>query len=114
MPIEGAGQRVTVYIGSSDTWHGSNLAVAIVEQCRKLGLAGATVTRGIMGYGKTSHIHRPHLLGLSQDLPEKVEIIDQPDRIAILLPILQQMVTGGLVVIEDVHIIRYESHPQRP
>jgi PII-like signaling protein len=110
MQIEGEGQRVTVYIGSSDTWHGTNLALAIVERCRKLGFAGATVSRGVMGFGKHSRIHRAHLLGLSEDLPQKVEIIDRPDRIPQLLPILEEMVTGGLVVVEDVHIIRYEHH----
>ncbi len=112
MHIEGEGQRVTVYIGSSDTWHGGNLAVAIVERCRKLGFAGATASRGIMGFGKNSRIHRAHILGLSEDLPEKVEIIDRADRIAQLLPILEEMVAGGLVVVEDVHIVRYEHHAE--
>ena len=110
MQIEGEGQRVSVYIGYSDTWHGTNLAVAIVERCRKLGFAGATVSRGVMGFGKSSRIHRAPLFGLSRDLPEKVEIIDRPERVAELLPILEEMVSGGLVVVEDVHIIRYEHH----
>jgi PII-like signaling protein len=108
MHIEGEGQRVSIYIGSSDTWHGKNLAVAIVERCRKLGFAGATVSRGVMGFGKNSRIHRAHILGLSEDLPEKVEIIDRPERISELLPILEEMVSGGLVVVENVHIIRYQ------
>lgn len=112
MQIEGEGRRVSVYIGSSDTWHGSNLAVAIVERCRKLGIAGATVSRGVMGFGKNSRIHRAHILGLSVDLPEKVEIVDRPDRIAELLPILEEMVTGGLVVVESVNVIRYQHHPE--
>jgi PII-like signaling protein len=107
MQIEGEGRRVSVYIGSSDTWHGMNLAVAIVERCRKLGFAGATVSRGVMGFGKNSRIHRAHILGLSEDLPEKVEIIDRPERISELLPILEEMVAGGLVVVENVHVIRY-------
>lgn len=108
MQIEGEGQRVSIYIGSSDTWHGKNLAVAIVERCRKLGFAGATVSRGVMGFGKNSRIHRAHILGLSEDLPEKVEVIDRPERISELLPILEEMVSGGLVVVENVHIIRYQ------
>ena len=111
MPIEGNAQRVSVYIGSSDTWHGSNLAVAIVERCRSLGLAGATVTRGVMGYGRNSRIHRAHFLGLSEDLPERVEIIDRPDRIAELLPILDEMVSGGLVVVEEIRVVRDRHHP---
>jgi PII-like signaling protein len=112
MTIEGEARRATVYIGSSDTWHGTNLAVAIVERCRKLGFAGATVCRGIMGFGKTSRIHRAHLLGFSEDLPERVEIIDRPDRIEALLPVLEEMVSGGLIVVEDVHVARYEHHAE--
>jgi PII-like signaling protein len=106
MQIEGEGQRVSVYIGSSDTWHGKNLAVAIVERYRKMGFAGATVSRGVMGFGKNSRIHRAHILGLSEDLPEKVEIVDLAERISQLLPILEETMAGGLVVVENVQIIR--------
>jgi PII-like signaling protein len=112
MQIEGEGRRVTVYIGSSDTWHGVNLATAIIERCRKLGFAGATASRGVMGFGKNSRIHRAHLFGLSEDLPEKIEIVDKPERIAELLPVLDEMVSGGLVVVEDVRIIRYQHSPE--
>lgn len=112
MKIEGAGQRVTIYIGSADTWGGRNLAVAIVDQCRKLGLAGATVTRGIMGFGKQSVIHKARLLGLSDDLPEKIEIVDQPGEIERLLPVLEPMIGGGLIIVEDVHVVRY-LHDQK-
>jgi PII-like signaling protein len=112
MKIEGDSKRVTVYIGSADTWGGHNLAVAIVEKCRKLGMAGATVSRGVMGFGKHSIIHRAHLLGLSGDLPEKIEIVDRPEQIDRLLPVLDQMMGGGLIVIEDVHVARY-THDQK-
>jgi PII-like signaling protein len=111
MQIEGDAQRVTVYIGSSDTWHGRNLSAAIVERCRKMGMAGATASLGVMGFGKHSVIHRAHLFGLSEDLPEKIEIIDHPDRIAQLLPVLEEMVKGGLIVLQDVRAIRYQHHP---
>src|ERR1700693_5738218 len=114
MEIEGEAQRLTFYIGSSDTWHGSNLAMAIVERCRKLGVAGATASQGVMGFGKHSRIHRAHLLGLSQDLPERIEIVDRPDRIAELLPILEEMVGGGLIILQDVRAIHYEHHAERP
>lgn len=113
MEIQGEAQRISIYIGSSDTWHGRNLAVAIVERARKEGMAGATVSRGVMGFGKTSRIHRPHLLGLSEDLPEKVEIIDLPDRIAEFLPVLEEMVSGGLVIVEDLKVVRYEHHADK-
>ena len=100
-----AAQRVTIYVGGKDTWQGRNLAAAIVERCRTLGLAGATVTRGVMGFGKTSRIHRAHLLGLSDDLPERVEIVDCAQQIAELLPILDEMVGGGLILVQDVEVI---------
>lgn len=112
MQIEGDAQRVTVYVGSSDTWHGQNLVGAIVDRCRKMGIAGATASRGVLGFGKSSHIHRAHLLGLSEDLPERVEIVDRPERIAELLPVLDEMVTGGLVVVEDVRVVRYLHDPK--
>jgi PII-like signaling protein len=107
MKIEEDARRVTVYIGSSDTWGGHNLALAIVEKCRKLGMAGATVSRGVMGFGKHSIIHRAHFLGISADLPEKIEIVDRPEQIDRLMPVLDEMLGGGLVVIEDVQVARY-------
>jgi PII-like signaling protein len=108
VPIDGEAQRITVYIGNSDTWHGRNLALAIVERCRTLGIAGATASLGVMGFGKNSRLHRAHLLGLSQDLPERVEIVDRPDRIAELLPVLEEMVGGGLIILEEVRAIRFD------
>jgi PII-like signaling protein len=113
MKIEGEGKRVTVYLGSADTWGGRNLAVAIVEKCRAMGLAGATVSRGIMGFGKHSVIHKAHFLGLSDDLPEKIEVVDRPDQIELLLPVLNEMLGGGLILVEDVHVIRYLHDSKR-
>ena len=86
MIIDGPAQKVTIYVGSRDLWHGRNLAVAIVERCRELGLAGATMTRGIMGFGKNSRIHRAHLLGLSDDLPERIEVVDSPEQNRLAAP----------------------------
>lgn len=106
MSLEGAAQRITIYVGSSDTWHGQNLASAIVEACRASGVAGATASRGFMGFGHQSRIHRAHFLGLSEDLPERIEIIDRPDQIAAVLPQLQAMVGGGLIMVDDVQVIR--------
>ena len=110
MIIEGAAQKLTIYVGSRDTWQGRNLAVAIVERCRELGLGGATMTRGVMGFGKNSRIHRAHLLGLSDDLPERIEIVDRPEQIAELLPIVDEMVGGGLILVQDVHVVHYRHH----
>ena len=112
MKIEGEGKRVTVYVGSADTWGGRNLAIAIVEKCREMGLAGATVSRGVMGFGKHSVIHKAHLLALSDDLPEKIEVVDRPEEIERLLPVLDQMIGGGLIVVEDVHVVRYLREPK--
>ncbi len=112
MRIEGEAQRLTIYIGNSDTWHGRNLGAAIVEKCRELGMAGATATTGVMGFGKTSRIHRAHMLGLSEDLPERIEIVDRPEQISRFLPVLDELVQGGLVVLEDVHIVRYLHDPK--
>ncbi len=113
MKIEGEGKRMTVYVGSADTWKGRNLAVAITERCRELGLAGATVSRGVMGFGKHSVIHKAHLLGLSDDLPEKIEIVDRPEEIDRVLPVIDEMIGGGLIVVENVHVIRYLHDPKR-
>jgi PII-like signaling protein len=112
MKNEGEGKRVTVYVGSADTWDGRNLAVAIVEKCRAMGMAGATVSRGVMGFGKHSVIHKAHFLGLSEDLPEKIEVVDRPEEIERLLPILDEMIGGGLIVVEDVHVVRYLHEPR--
>ena len=71
MRIEGEGQRISVYVGSSDLWQGTNLAMAIVEHCRKMGIAGATVSRGIMGFGKHSRIHRAICLACRRIFPRK-------------------------------------------
>jgi PII-like signaling protein len=103
-------KKVTIYVGSSDTWAGRNLALAIVERCRAEGIAGATVSRGMMGFGMHSRIHRAHLLGLYEDLPERIEIVDRADRIEQLIPSLQAMVDGGLILIQDIEVVHYEAH----
>ena len=107
MKMEGDAKRVRVYIGESDQWHGTPLFTAIVERCRREGFAGATVLRGIEGFGAHSRIHTARILRLSEDLPIVVEIVDRPDRIEQLRPILDEMVHEGLVTIEDVHVLKY-------
>ena len=107
MKIEGPGKRIRVYVGNSDRWHGQSLYNAIVQRARQQGLAGATVTQGIEGFGANSRIHRASILDLSTDLPVLVEIVDRPDRIEGFLPILEEMVTEGLITVEDCHIHKY-------
>ncbi|CCW35966.1 hypothetical protein CWRG_01918 [Chthonomonas calidirosea] len=113
MKIEGIGKVLTIYIGSSDKWHGKPLYAAIVERARQEGLAGATVLEGVVGYGANSRIHRSKLLDLSTDLPIRIEIIDQPERINGFLPILDEMVQEGLITVRDCEIIKY-THSQAP
>jgi len=83
---------VRIYIGESDQWHGGPLYAAIVQEARRRGLTGATVTRGIMGYGANSVIHEPHLFRLSNDLPIVIEIVDTDEKIRAFVPCLDEMV----------------------
>ncbi len=105
-------QLLRVFIGENDKYHGRPLYEVIVEEARRLGLAGATVLRGTLGYGATSAIHTAKILRLSEDLPMVVEIVDAPEQIAKLLPDLETMVTEGLVTLEKVQVLVYRQ--QRP
>jgi PII-like signaling protein len=107
MKIEGAGKLVRIYIGNSDTWQGQSLAHAIVHRARQEGLAGATVLEGIEGFGANSRIHRASILDLSTDLPMIVDIVDTPERIERFLPIVQGMVSEGLITVLDCQIVKY-------
>jgi PII-like signaling protein len=95
-----------VFIGESDTWHGKPLYEAIVLKARELHLAGATVLRGPMGFGRSSRLHTAKVLRLSEDLPMVVEIVDARERIDELLPHLAEMVGEGLVTLERVEVMR--------
>src|SRR5215813_4266469 len=114
MKISGPGKLVRIYIGESDRWHGQTLYNAIVERARQEGLAGATVTRGIEGFGANSRIHTASILRLSEDLPIKIEIIDIEERIARFLPILDEMVTEGLITVQDCEIVKYVHGKREP
>lgn len=97
-------ERLTIYVGELDQWHGKPVHIALVEEARRRGLAGATVLRGVVGYGKRQHhkIHTTGLFTLSSDLPMIVTIIDSAEAIAAFLPFVQEMVIGGLVIQETV------------
>jgi hypothetical protein len=101
------GQLLRIFIGESDQWEGSPLYEAIVLKAREMHLAGATVLRGPMGFGKNSHMHTAKLLELSTDLPVLIEIIDTEDRMAAFLPVVDRMVSDGLVTIEEVEVFKY-------
>jgi PII-like signaling protein len=109
MRIEGEGKLLRIFIGESDTWHGKPLYQAIVERVRSEGLAGATVIRGIEGYGADSRIHTSRILRLSEDLPVVIEIVDTAERIDAILPVLDEMVAEGMVTLERVEVIAYRS-----
>jgi PII-like signaling protein len=106
------GQLLRVFVGESDTWEGEPLYRAVVLKARELGLAGATVLRGPMGFGANTRVHTTGLLELSTDLPIVIEIVDTADKIATLLPFLDGAVAEGLITIEDVRVLKYRHNPQ--
>jgi PII-like signaling protein len=111
--MEGPGQLLRIFIGESDRWHGKPLYEAIVRSARERGIAGATVLRGLEGFGAHSRIHTARILRLSEDLPIVIEIVDKPERIAALLPDLDAMVGEGMITLEKVRIIAYRHNGSR-
>lgn len=109
MKLEGEAQLLRIFIGESDKWQGQPLYEAIVLKARELHLAGATVLRGPMGFGKRSRLHTVKILRLSEDLPIIIEIVDSPEKIDELLPHLDAMMGDGLVTLEKVRVIRYRA-----
>lgn len=98
-----------IFIGEADRFHGRPLYEAIVESARRKGLAGATVLRGLMGFGADSRMHTAHILRLSEDLPIVIEIVDSPERIEEFLPEIDSMIEEGLVTLEKVQVFAYRS-----
>ena len=107
MRLEGPALRLTIFIGENDQWHHKPLYTEIVHRAHKMGLAGASVIRGIEGYGASSRIHTQRLLSLAEDLPVAVIIVDVEERIRPFLPLLDELVTEGLVMLDPVEVIRY-------
>ncbi len=98
-----------IFIGESDRYQHRPLYEAIVLKARELELAGATVLRGPMGFGKSSHLHTAKILRLSMDLPIVIEIVDSEEKVNAFLPVLDQMIGGGLVTLERAKVIRYRD-----
>jgi PII-like signaling protein len=113
MKLEEQGQLLRIFIGESDRWHGRPLYEAILVRARERGLAGATVLRGLSGFGAASRIHTASILRLSEDLPIVIEIVDSPEKIGAVLPELDTMISEGLVTLEDVRVIAYRAPPRR-
>lgn len=107
MKLEGEAKLVRIFIGESDRWQGKPLYEAIVLEAKRQGLAGATVFKGVMGFGAHSRIHSAKILQLSEDLPVMIEIVDAEEKVRAFLPALEAMVGEGLVIMERVEVIRY-------
>ena len=109
MKIEGEGLLLRIFVGESDTWHGRPLYEEIVKRVREEGLAGATVLRGIEGFGAHSRIHTSRILRLSEDLPVVIEIVDRAGRVESIPPLLDEMIGEGLMTLEKVQVIAYRG-----
>ena len=109
----GMGIRVRAYFGERDHFHGKSLWSALLDFLRREGAAGATVSRGIAGYGAHSRIHAASIVDLSSDLPLVLEWIDTADRVEALLPTIEEMLQGGMITTDPVTIIRYQPHKDR-
>jgi PII-like signaling protein len=109
MHLTGPGLRLMIYIGETDHWHGRPLYDALVVRAREMGLAGATVTRGLEGYGAHSRLHTAKVLRLSENLPIIVELVDREDRIRAFVAACDEMIGEGLVTIEPVEILKYAA-----
>jgi len=107
-------QLLTIFIGESDKWRGQPLYAAILETLKREKIAGATVVRGVAGFGAHSHIHTASILRLSEDLPLCIQVVDKPDRIAHAIDIVGPMVREGLVTVEDLHVVKYTHRYLNP
>ena len=111
--LDGQQTLVRIFTGDSDRWHHQPLHRALLERLRREGFAGATVIHGVAGFGARSVIHTANIVDLSGDLPVLIEIVDDDDHIQKLLPILDEMLTGGaLVTMEKVRVLKYAAGPK--
>jgi PII-like signaling protein len=110
MKIPSEGKLLRIFIGERDQWQGSPLYEAIVMMAKREKMAGATVLKGMMGFGCKSHLHTANLLRLSEDLPLIVEIVDGEEKIKAFIPKLDEMVQEGLITIEDAHVVMYRAN----
>ena len=111
MKLEAAALRLTVFVGESDQWRHRPLYTEIVHRAHGAGLAGATVLRGIEGYGASNRVHTTRLLSLSEDLPVAIIIVDEPEKVRAFLPQLDELIAEGLVMVDPVEVIRYVGRP---
>ncbi len=107
--IEGEQVLMRIFIGESDKWERRPLYAALLELFRAKGLAGATVLRGVAGFGPRSILHTAGILKLSADLPLVIEVVDSEEHLNAALPSVDAMMSGGLITMEKVRVVRYES-----
>jgi hypothetical protein len=111
MRLTGPATRATIFVGESDVWQHRPLFSEIVHRAHRAGLAGATVLRGIEGFGASSIVHTSRLLSLSGDMPVVVVIVDEEERVRAFLPQLDELVTEGIVILDAVEVIRWVGRP---
>jgi PII-like signaling protein len=112
--LDGEQVLVRIFVGEFDKWHHQTLWAALLDRLRAEGFAGATVIRGVAGFGARSLIHTSRVLRLSEDLPVLIEVVDTEEHVERMKPILDEMITQGLVTIEKVHVLKYGPAPSRP
>ena len=111
MSLSGSATRLTIFIGETDQWHHHPVYTEIVHRAHSAGLAGASVMRGIEGFGKSSRVHTTRILSLSEDLPVAIVIVDTDEKIRGFLPEIDELVTEGLVILDPVEVHRYVGRP---
>lgn len=114
MRSQSSGKRLTIFVDECDRYHHRPLAQAILERAREEGLAGATMTRAIEGFGSSGRLKTNRFLSSSEDLPIVIDIVDDAHRIETFLPILGAMVTDGLITVRDVDIVAYRAPERHP
>jgi uncharacterized protein len=112
MTLQGPARRITIFIGESDRYNHKPLYAEIVHRAHQRGLAGASVFRGIEGYGASSRIHTSRLLSLSEDLPMAIIVVDTAGKTEQFLDDIAELVTGGLIIVDDVHVHTYAGGSQ--
>jgi hypothetical protein len=110
--LEGPQKRLTIFVGESDHVGRHSLATEIVHRAHGAGLAGASMFRGIEGFGASNHLHTTRILSLSDDLPIAIIIIDSDERVRGFLPVLDELITEGLVILDDVEVVKYVGRGQ--
>jgi uncharacterized protein len=112
MRLEGTQKRLTIFIGESDTFGHKSMVEEIVHRAHAAGLAGVSVFRGVEGFGASNHLHTTRILSLSDDLPMAIIVVDTAQNVDALLPQLDELVTEGLVILDDVEVVKYTGRGQ--